>query len=501
MSWLHGAGILRRRPGARRNGFDRDTDRMPAARTKLVCTIGPASRERIAELVAAGMDVARLNFSHGSAAEHQEAARSVRGEAAAAGRPVAVLADLPGPKVRLGELPDGELELAAGQTFTLVAAGDAAGDVPAGDGATVSHRDLARDVREGDRLMLSDGAVELRVSGVGQGRLRAEVVRGGTIRSGAGVNVPSQRLSLPAVTEGDRAALGAIGEMEADFVAQSFVRGAADVGELRSLMGERPIPIMAKIETAAAVRNLDGILEEADAVMLARGDLGVEIPFAEVPILQKRVIDACVARAVPVVVATQMLESMVGAPRPTRAEASDVANAVLDGTDAVMLSAETAIGAYPVLAARAALEICSVAEADPWMTRHPAATYAGQDGEGAAIAAAAVELARRSTDPAVSGIACFTRTGLTARLLSALRPGCPIIALSPDPAVVRRLALLRAVAPLHSEMPANTDEMIAVLDRSLRAGGLPAGARVVAVASMPFGTARTNFLKLHRLGH
>ncbi len=462
-------------------------------RTKLVCTIGPASRDRAGELVDAGMDVARLNFSHGTAAEHESAADEVRRAALQAGRTVAILTDLPGPKIRLRAIPGDERDLETGERVVL------AGD-PAAHELGITYPGLAGDVGEGDRLMLADGGVELRVLTAGDGRVTAEVVRGGTVRSGSGLNVPSERLGLPAITERDRAALPAALRLRPDYVAQSFVRRADDIRQLRSLMGAEAVTIMAKIETRAAVDNLPSILEEADALMLARGDLGVEIPFADVPLIQKRVIEACISAGVPVVVATQMLESMVAAARPTRAEASDVANAVLDGADAVMLSAETAIGAYPVLAARAAAAICTAAESDPAFARGHRSGEPSVEGDAAAIAAAAVELVRNSGGMPVSAIACFTRTGQTARLLARLRPGCPITALSPDEAVVRRMALLRSVAPVHAAAPADTDQMLALLDRSLLAAGLSAGSPVVLVASIPFGAASTNFLKLHRLG-
>jgi pyruvate kinase len=462
-------------------------------RTKLVCTIGPASRGHVAELIDAGMDVARLNFSHGTPSDHAAAAEGIRVAAAAAGRTVAILTDLPGPKIRLLELPGGQRELETGHHITLAGR-------PRNGELGITYAGLAGDVREGDRLMLADGGVELRVLAAGGERVTAEVVRGGTVRSGSGLNAPSERIGLPPITERDRAALPAALALGADYVAQSFVRRADDIQQLRELMGPAQVPIMAKIETRAAVDNLAAILAEADAVMLARGDLGVEIPFAEVPLIQKHVIEQCIAAGLPVVVATQMLESMVNAPRPTRAEASDVANAVLDGADAVMLSAETAIGAYPIMAARAAAAICQAAEADPAFARPHGRGEPPVSGEAAAIAAAAVDLVRQAGEAPVGAIACFTRSGQTARLLARLRPGCPITALAPDEAVVRRMALLRSVSPVHAAAPADTDEMIALLDRSLLDAGLPAGSRVVLVASIPFGRASTNFLKLHRLG-
>lgn len=465
-------------------------------RTKLVCTIGPASRERIGELVDAGMDVARLNFSHGTPSAHGDALRHVREAADRAGRALAVVADLPGPKVRLGELSRSEVELEAGDELTLLPPGETL--ERDGHTATVTYVGLAGDVHAGDRLMLADGAVELRVSETDGHAIETKVVRGGLLRAGAGLNVPSERLSLPGVTERDRSLLGSVLEMGVDYVAQSFVRRAADIDELRSLMGDNAVPIVAKIETRAAITNLDAILATADAVMLARGDLGVELPFAEVPVIQKRVIAACTAAGVPVIVATQMLESMVSAPRPTRAEANDVANAVLDGADAVMLSAETAIGAFPVEAARAAVAISATAEEAGAPGRPDSSTEA--ETEAGAIAAAAVDLALRATDPPVNGIACFTRSGLTAQLLSSQRPRCPVYALAPDPTVVRRLALWRSVVPLHADAPRDTDEMIGLADEALQAAGLAAGGRVVIVGSIPFGQARTNFIKLHRLG-
>jgi pyruvate kinase len=466
--------------------------------TKLVCTIGPASRERLHELVSVGMDVVRLNFSHGTPAEHAEVARMARAAAAAGGRTIAVVADLPGPKVRLGDLPGGSLELADGDEVELGPSGDVAGSQP----LPVSHAGLANDVRVGDRLLLADGAVELRVAAITDGRVRAAVVDGGLIRSGAGVNVPSARLSLPAVTERDEAALETILDLGVEFVAQSFVRRADDLRTLRERMGDRAVPIIVKLETESALDDLDAILDEADAVMLARGDLGVELPFAEVPLVQKRVIARAVARCTPVIVATQMLESMVSAPRPTRAEASDVANAVLDGADAVMLSAETAIGEYPVAAARAAVGICLAAER-PGATDTALAPRALRDAVdrsgAAAIAAAVAGMVRQASDPPVAAIACFTRSGLTARLLAGMRPDVPIHALSPDPAVVARLALLRAVVPVRAPMPGSTDELIDQADRALRVAGLTNGSRALIVASIPFGAARTNLIKLHEL--
>jgi pyruvate kinase len=464
-------------------------------RTKLVCTIGPASHDRIDELVSAGMDVARLNFSHGTDNERRVAAERVRSAAAEHGRSVALLADLPGPKVRLREVPGGEIELETGGLFALLPPGTSAEDRPA---APTNYAGLANDLEIGDRILLADGAAELRVLATDAETVHCEVSRGGRIRSGAGVNIPSERLRLPAVTDRDRQGLQCALEIGVDFIAQSFVRSAADVRELRSLLSGSGVGLMAKIETRAAVAELDAILDEVDAIMLARGDLGVEMPYAEVPMIQKRVVRMSVAATVPVIVATQMLESMVDAPRPTRAEATDVANAVLEGADAVMLSAETAIGDHPVLAARAAVEICRMAE-ERGADFLPPAQELSDDSDATAVAAAAAAVVRHAVEPPVRAIACFTRSGLTARLLSAARPTIPIFAFSPDEHVVRGLALWRAVIPIPSRVPQDTDAMIGVMDGALRRAGLPGGARVVMVGSIPFGRARTNFLKLHRL--
>jgi pyruvate kinase len=325
--------------------------------TQLVCTIGPATAGRVGDLVAAGMDVARVNFSHGSASDHSRAVAAVRDAARDARRAVALMTDLPGPKVRLGRLRRGVVDLEPGRSFVLRGAGEP-GDA---GGAGTNHPRIADDLRPGDAVLLADGAAELRVVRSDEAVL-TEVVRGGRIRSGAGVNVPSERLSLPAVTARDRRLIPSALAFRAEFVAQSFVRRAEDVGELRALLGGDAPRIVAKIETRSAVTNIERILAVADGIMVARGDLGVEIPFEEVPIVQKDLIRLALQHGVTVIVATQMLESMVESPRPTRAEASDVANAVLDGAHGVLLSAETAIGAYPLEAARAAVRICRYAE-------------------------------------------------------------------------------------------------------------------------------------------
>jgi len=463
---------------------------------KLVCTLGPStgSGDRVRALAEAGCDVFRVNFSHGGPKDHAARVRMVRSIGDEMGRDLAVMADLPGPKIRLGDLAAEPLSLSAGSRFALRPGGEA-GDA---EGASVTYPGLAHDVRPGDRILLADGAVELMVRDIEGDDVVTEVVRPGSIRARAGVNVPAERLRLPAITDRDREALAAALELGVDLVAQSFVRSAADVAGLRSLMGERTLPIVAKIETRPAVDDIDKVLEEADAVMVARGDLGVELPMEEIPIVQKEILLAARGAARPAIVATQMLESMTHAPRPTRAEASDVANAVLDGADAIMLSAETAIGEFPVEAAMAAVRIAEVAEerGSRFRAGRPSCTHAD---EGAVAAHAASQIA--ADDPDVVAVSCFTRTGRTAAYLSSERPPVPIYAFAPDGSVRRGLAVRWGIAALPAAVPDDTDDMIALMDDGLRAAGAARdGQLVVLVAASPFGRAHTNMIKIHRVG-
>ncbi len=469
---------------------------MSVRRARLVCTLGPAtaSREDVRALAEAGGDVFRVNLSHGGPDDHRAAVENVRAVGEELGRDLAVMADLPGPKVRLGELTEEPVRLVAGSRFVLRAAGKP-GDAA---GAPISYPRLAKDVRAGDRVLMADGAVELVVRAVEGDDVVTEVARAGSVRTHAGVNVPAERLDLPAITEHDREGLAEALDLGIDLVAQSFVRSGGDVGELRALMGDRVVPVVAKIETRPAVETIDEVLGQADAVMVARGDLGVELPLEEIPVLQKELLRAARVAGRPAIVATQMLESMTHAPRPTRAEASDVANAVLDGADAIMLSAETAIGEFPVEAATAAARIALVAEerGAPFRAGRLPCTHTE---EGAAVAHAAAQIA--ADDPDVVAVACFTRTGRTAALLSGERPRVPIVAFAPDRSVRRALSVRWGVKALPSSVPADTDEMIGLIDRGLRdAGSAGEGDHVVLVASSPFGRAHTNMIKIHRAG-
>jgi pyruvate kinase len=474
-------------------------EELDAARSKLMCTLGPATAgvEAVVALADAGADIFRVNFSHGSLQDHRNAVEDVRGAEARVGRPLAVLADLPGPKVRLGDLPEGKVALKAGNEFSLRCVGD--GDEPGDEhGASVTYDGLADDLADGDRILLADGAVELEVSGMDGRTVITTVVRSGRVGSGQGVNVPAEKLGLPGVTDRDREGLEHALRLGVDGVLQSFVRSASDVDQLRALMGSRPLPIMAKIETGPAIAAYDDVLATAEGIMVARGDLGVELPMEEIPILQKRLIRRARRHGVPAVVATQMLESMQHAEQPTRAEVTDCANAVLDGADAVMLSAETAVGEYPVEAARAAARIAAYAEhrGRAYLQQGPGCSH--EDAAGA-IAHAAADVVSRHPD--VVAIACYTRSGGTPRLLARERPSVPIYVLVPDERVRRRLCVIWGIQPLAAEVPQNTDEMIQRMDRALVERGLARdGQAVVMVAPAPLGRAHTNLLKIHRLG-
>jgi pyruvate kinase len=461
-------------------------------RTKLVCTIGPASIERIDGLVDAGMDVARINFSHGTPDSHAVAVERVRETSRASGRTVAVLVDLPGPKIRLGDLDGGEVELVAGDPFDLHPE-----EWPHGGrgGAHVS-RALGDELGPGDRILLADGAAELQVTST-DAVVHAEVTRGGTIRSHAGVSVPAARLRGPSLTDHDRREAPRAVTLGTDLMAQSFVRRAADVLELRALLGPDGPPIVAKIETRPAVDDFDAICEVADAVMIARGDLGVELPYEEVPILQKQLVRRALDRSIPTIVATQMLESMTTSPRPTRAEASDVANAIFDGADAIMLSGETAIGAHPVLAAEAAVRIARLCESrGEAFLPGGAAARGGSDAGALAYAAAAIATTGRD----VSAIACYTRSGQTARTIAAHRPRVPILAFSPDHGVVRRLAIVHGVEPRLCVPPPDSGARLGLMAWLLAEDAtLPAGSAVVLVASTATPGTGPNLLELHRI--
>ena len=441
--------------------------------TKIVCTLGPSTDGVLAALVRAGMSVARVNFSHGT---HEDHARRIAAVRAHDG--VAIVGDLQGPKWRIGEAA---IDLSAGDEVVL-----GAGGIP------LPHPDLIADVEIGQRLLLDDGNIELRVEGKRAGALVCRTVAGGPLTSRKGVSAPESRLSIACPTEKDLRDAEFAAECGLDYLALSFVRSAADIERLRARVD---VPIVAKIEKRQALDAFDEILAAADAVMVARGDLGVETPAEEVPIRQKEIILACNRAGKPVITATQMLQSMVASPRPTRAEASDVANAILDGTDAVMLSAETATGAYPVESVATAARIAVNAEAH---LESRVGELRAVDDTGA-IAEATVEMA---AELGARAIVTATMSGHTARMVARYRPRVPILAVTPSEAVRRRLALVWGVRPWAAASIDGTDEMIRAAERAVLDAGLAvAGDRIVLTAGIPFGGAgKTNFLKVHVVG-
>ncbi len=461
---------------------------MSRARTKQVCTIGPASLDKIPQLVAAGMDVARINFSHGTPEDHKAFVHAVRAAAHSARRSVAVMADLPGPKVRLGVLDGGEVRLETGGSFELRAA-DAPGDAA---GASVSHPDVLARLVADDRVLLADGAAELRVVEIGADTVRTEVVNGGLVRTRTGVNVPSERLPGDGLTDEDRAAVPRALELRVDLIAQSFVRSANDVRSLKQMLPADGPRLVVKVETRAAVDNIDEIAPEVDGIMVARGDLGVDLPFEDVPLVQKDLIKRAQEADTFTIVATQMLESMTTAPRPTRAEVSDVANAVLDGADAVMLSAETAIGAYPVEALEAMERICSVVESR--------ADFVTEDEDkvdhdaGVILAAAAIS---GYTD--AGALWCFTRTGRTAEMLSMARPQLPIVAFTLSPIVARRLAVRRGVTPIVLPAQAKSGTLVERMEQAWRTQRGSDGYESILLVTTSHGPQAINRLEIQRL--
>ncbi len=464
-------------------------------RTKIVCTLGPSSRspESLAGLVRAGMDVARLNFSHGTHAEHAETLVSLRAAAAEAGRPVAILQDLAGIKIRIGEIAAGPVRLETGGTFTLTSR-----SVP-GDASEVSVRfpDLARSVAAGDPLLLSDGELQLRVESATAEDIRCRVTVGGRLSSHKGITLPSGSIMAPGLTAKDREDLRFGVAHGVDYIALSFVRTAGDVREARSELAAQgsAIPLIAKIEKHEAIGHIDEILAESDGIMVARGDLGVETPLEHVPLLQKMLIEKANRAGKPVITATQMLLSMVENPRPTRAEVGDVANAILDGTDAVMLSEETAAGRYPLEAVATMKRIAEDTETafpyEQWMRRFEDRSLQSLP---EAVAGAACELAEHI---GAAVIIAWTESGATARLVAKHRPRRPILALSTSAATARRLALVWGVIPLVAEEGRDTDAMMQKAPVLAAARGLMRpGQNAVITAGIPMGVAgSTNLIK------
>jgi pyruvate kinase len=464
--------------------------------TKIVATIGPASQELeiLERMIAAGMDVARLNFAHGTSEQHAETATAIRAAAERADREVAILGDLPGPKLRIGPVAGGVAELARDSQVVLTQQ-QVEGTAERLPVAWQGFSDL---VDVGDVCYLADGAVRLRVDQVLDGEVVTRVEVGGSVASRQGLNLPNVTVSLPAVSAEDIALIDAGLEMGLDYFALSFVRRREDLDPVREHLRERDaeVPLIAKIEKPQAAANGEEIIAAADGIMIARGDLGIELPIEEVPLVQKRLLALAGRQAMPTITATQMLESMVHSTRPTRAEVADVANAIFDGTDAVMLSQETAVGRHPVLAVEMMASIATTVERELPYGRWLAERGPQANNQYHAISFGAVGAVYQL------GLKCIvapTNTGTTARLISAYRPRAPVLALSPSHAVVRRCRLLWGVHPQLNEEPLDTLDLIEeCADAAVRAGIADKGDKIGITAGLPAGrSGGTNLFKVH----
>jgi pyruvate kinase len=470
---------------------------LPSRRAKIVCTIGPSSNTEagLRGLMQVGMDVARLNFSHGSHADHASVIEILRRTATSEGRTICILQDLQGPKIRTGKLKGHQpVTLKAGGVITITTR-EVEGTA---DLISTTFKDLPREMQPGSRILLSDGRIELRVTGIRGEDIECEVINGGSLAEHQGINLPGAALSIPALTEKDRKDLEFGLEHGVDMVALSFVRSANDVREVKDIIAahKQDVPVIAKLEKPQALDELEGILEISDGVMVARGDLGVEMPPEKVPVIQKYVIRRAAEWRKPVIIATQMLESMIENPRPTRAEASDVANAVFDGTDAVMLSGETASGKYPGEAVCMMAKIVVEAEnniADFMQPRRRRRHRALSISE-----TICESIAHAAEDLHMAAIAVFTETGNTARMLSKHRPRSRIYAFSHVAAVCNRMNLFWGVQPVKRDHALSSEEMLSTAEQELlRSGRVKAGDVLGVVAGTQMASGSTNFMRLH----
>ena len=471
-------------------------------RAKIVCTLGPAtsSERRIRELVYAGMDVARLNMSHGTHADHAETYRLVREAADASGHGVGIFADLQGPKIRLSTFAEGHAVLSRGQRWTITTR-TVPGD---GDVAGTTYQGLPGDVKAGDPILIDDGKVRLRVVSVEDTDVITEVLVGGPVSNHKGINLPGVAVSVPALSEKDIADLRFALSLSVDFIALSFVRNAADAEDVRAIMKEVGVmlPVIAKIEKPQAIENLDEVIDAFDGFMVARGDLAVECPLEDVPFLQKQIVQKARLNAKPVIVATQMLESMITSPAPTRAEASDVANAVLDGADAVMLSGETSVGDHPIHTVETMARIITATEGHA-LEGADSGRFTAIDWDprttGGVIAKAAVEVAERV---GATNVVAFTQSGDSAKRLSRMRSAIPVLAFTPENRVRSQLSLSWGVETFRTHPVEHTDQMVRQVDEQLlQIGRVEEGDLVVIVAGSPPGIpGSTNALRIHRMG-
>ncbi|MEZ0536137.1 pyruvate kinase [Caldicellulosiruptoraceae bacterium PP1] len=471
-------------------------------RTKIICTLGPASdsEEMIRKLILDGLNVARINFSHGTHEEHKKKIDIIKKVREDLDLPIAILLDTKGPEIRIGFFKDGKVELKNGQRFVL-STQDILGD---DSRVSITYKELIYDVEPGQKILIDDGLIELVVIDKTDADIVCEVKNGGIISNQKGVNVPGISIKLPALTQKDKEDILFGIENDIDFVAASFIRKASDVIEIRKFLDEhngKDIMLIAKIETQEGVNNADEIIRVADGIMVARGDLGVELPFEEVPLVQKMLIEKCYKAGKPVITATQMLDSMIRNPRPTRAEASDVANAIYDGTSAIMLSGETAMGKYPLESLRAMAKIATRVEEEINYKKR----YFSQQFEMPVNVTNAISHATCTTahDLGAKAIITVTKSGNTARMVSKFRPACPIIATTPSDKVRRQLALSWGVYPFLSEYKSATDDIFEhSVNIAVKSGMVKNGDLVVITAGVPVGiSGTTNILKVHVVGH
>jgi pyruvate kinase len=465
-------------------------------RTKIVATIGPASDSpaMIRKLMLAGMNVARLNFSHGNYADHSQRIQRLREASAALDLPLMLLQDLQGPKIRVGDLPPAGMLLTEGDGLTLVPIADDTGQP---NTVGIDYPDIAEEAAAGTQVLLDDGLLELRVEKIVGQAVHCQVIEGGILKSHKGVNFPTLNLRLPSMTDKDKRDLDFGIEQGVDLISLSFVRKPEDIQALKALLQEKGanIPVLAKLEKPQAIANLEAIVAECDAIMVARGDLGVEMSPEKVPLIQKRIIHLCNQKGIPVITATQMLDSMIHNPRPTRAEASDVANAIMDGTDAVMLSGESAVGDYPVEAVKMLARIAREVEPAVQFVNYPPNRNDDAD---------AISEALHAIDDTLDlqCIVAFTETGYTARLASEERPKTPIVAYTPDPKVYHRLSLSWGVRPvLLKGFEGHLHDVLIQVETDLIARKFVVpGDKVLIMGGIPFGkTGSTNFLKIHTI--
>ena len=471
-------------------------------RTKIVCTMGPRlfDEHLLEPLMRAGMDVARFNFSHSNHAEHLERLKEVVATRDRLGIPLATMLDTKGPEIRTGDFEGGRVLLENGQYFTLYVE-DQLGTK---DGCSITYKNLPKDVHEGTSILIDDGLVGMRVEEVLEDRIVCKVLNGGAVSNHKGINVPGVHLTMPFISETDRSDILFGVENHFDFIAASFTRSAEDILSIRRILAEKgdtSIRIIAKIENMEGIQNLEEILRTADGIMVARGDMGVEIPLEEVPALQKHIINECVMAGKPVITATQMLDSMMKNPRPTRAEATDVANAIYQGTSAIMLSGETAAGLYPLESVQTMARIAMKTEADiDYVHRFATQTYNNRYDITAAISHATVTSAH---DLKASAIISVTKSGGTTRMISRYRPDCPIIGCTTDPTVYHQLNLSWGVIPMLINEESNTDDLFEhSVEAGVHAGVIRDGELVVITAGVPLGiSGTTNMMKVHVVGH